>query len=195
MTDWLSIKNEYITTNTSQRELARKYNVSPSTLRDRAFREHWDDSRRAFANKSAQKIEEKAIEFQVDRVSKLLDLTDKLTEKIEQAIDELDIYMAKDKKKTRVVEYKDLSCPGKPTKEVIEENEVVTEVHTCIDRLGLQQVANALKSVKDIHVSFGVEEVQDTEDSGLMNALRECASGLFEDGDDSDFLPIEDDDE
>lgn len=39
--DWLSIKNEYVNTNTSYRKLAQKYGVNKDTIAKRAQSENW----------------------------------------------------------------------------------------------------------------------------------------------------------
>ena len=60
--DWIKIRNEYISSQISQRKLAEKYNISYSTLKDRSRREKWADSKKIVHCKIAAKTEQKTIE-------------------------------------------------------------------------------------------------------------------------------------
>ena len=73
-------------------------------------------------------------------------------EKIERAVDELDIQLFKKVNKTKVIEYNNEKRPDKPTKEIIEETETFEEISTIVDRSGLKAVADALKSIKEIQM-------------------------------------------
>lgn len=154
--DWLKVKNEYITGNISYRKLAEKHNVSFNTLKDRAVSEKWKAEKDRHHNKvtttTQQKMVEKTAEKEVDRLTRTVNLTDKLSEAVERAINEIDQYIVKNKKKTRVVEYKSKSAPGKPSKELIEEKEEIEVVPGMVDTLSLQQISSALKNIKDIQL-------------------------------------------
>lgn len=93
-TDWIKIKNEYINTNISQRMLAEKYRVSFNTLKHKANKEKWAAERKKQYNKITTKLQQKTAEkiasAEVDRISKVLELSDKLTMKIEKAIEQLE---------------------------------------------------------------------------------------------------------
>lgn len=72
MADWTEIRNEYVTSSVSQRELARKYNVSQASLNRRCKDQKWDESRESFRNAVIQKTEKAACDSQVDRVTQLI---------------------------------------------------------------------------------------------------------------------------
>lgn len=72
MADWVEIRNEYVTSSVSQRELARKHNVSQASLNRRCKAEKWDESRESFINAVIQKTEQAACDSQVDRVTQLI---------------------------------------------------------------------------------------------------------------------------
>ena len=154
MADWNAIRTEYITTATSYRKLAEKYGVSFCTLRDRAKRENWAEERKTQHDKvvteTAQAITDVVVKNEVKRVERLLSISDKLIDKIERAVAELDRAQVTNKTKTKVIEYKNGKRPDKPTKETITEKEEILAVASIIDRKGLQQVATALKAVWDI---------------------------------------------
>lgn len=187
--DWIKVRSEYLTTSISQRKLSEKYNIPWTTLRDRANKEKWNtqrkEKRETIRQKTEKIIEDKIVEFNVDRITRILNLSDKLADKIEQAIDELDSIVLRNRVKKREVEYKDETAIGKPTKEVIEENERIQIVKANIDRLGLQQVASALKSIKEINTAFSNNDDDKYDDDGLLDALMGCVDDM---DDDSDFL-------
>ena len=53
--DWDAIKQEYISTNISQRELAEKYGVSVSSLGKKCASEWWSGLRKKFRKKVEKK--------------------------------------------------------------------------------------------------------------------------------------------
>lgn len=191
--DWIAVKNEYINGNMGQRKLAEKYGISYNSLRARAEKEKWPELRkrqhRKISAKTAQKTAEQIAKQEANRVARIYAASDELMVRIEQAIRELDQAQVSYKKKTKTVEYKDKRAAGKPTKEVVKEEEELVPVPSIIDRKGLQQVAMALKAVWDIAESD--ESQEDMEDDGLMAALGASAKAVFESGDDSDMVPEE----
>ena len=70
--DWEEIRNEYVTTKTSCKNLAEKYGVSYSVIRKKCEKEKWNNMRRKSVAKVSQKTQEKIIEktaeLQADRV-------------------------------------------------------------------------------------------------------------------------------
>ncbi len=154
--DWKRIKAEYIAGGTSYRKLAEKYGVSFSTLRKVAAKEQWTELRNKAGAKRDTKIidsvSEKEAQKAIDKLARVSDLTDKLLDKLEQAIEELDIQLYKDVKKTKVIEYNNELRPDKPTKETIYEEEKVSEVKTIVDRSGLKAIASSLRDIKEIQM-------------------------------------------
>ena len=154
--DWKRIKAEYIAGGTSYRKLAEKYNVSFSTLRKVAAKEQWTELRNKAGairdTKIIDSVSEKEAQKAIDKLSRVSDLTDKLLDKLEQAIEELDIQLYKDVKKTKVIEYNNELRPDKPTKETIYEEEKVSEVKTIVDRSGLKAIASSLRDIKEIQM-------------------------------------------
>ena len=150
--DWKKIKAEYIAGGTSYRKLAEKYGVSFSTLRKVAAKENWTDLRNKCGTRSDTKIIEKLSEKSADKMSRVLDITDKLLDKLEQAIEELDIQLYKSVVKTKEIEYNHDLRPDKPTKEIIHEEEKVIEVKSIVDRSGLKAIASSLRDIKEIQM-------------------------------------------
>ena len=149
--DWNKLKQEYISGGISYRELAKKYDVSVSTLSKRAMVEKWAELKAAAAQESNRRIIKVVANRQRKRMERLQNITDQLLEKAEQAVKELDIQLYRNVEKTKIIEYKNHERPDKPTKETVHEEEKVTEIRTIIDRKGLQAIAAALKSIQEIH--------------------------------------------
>ena len=104
MTDWKKLRNEYINGNISYREMAEKYDVSYSAVKYHAHQEHWGEKKRKqapklekmLAEKTAEKITEQTANDYVNRRDRIFKLSDKLTEKIELAISQLDVFLTED---------------------------------------------------------------------------------------------------
>lgn len=150
MADWLQIKTEYITTDTSYRKLAEKYGVSRVQIGSVGKEEGWVELRRQHLAETMTKTLAADSEEKADRWARITTATDRLLEKIEQAITELDIQLIKHTEKTKTIEYNNPNRADKPTKEVIHEEEKVLEVSSIIDRVGLKQIASALRDIKEV---------------------------------------------
>ena len=150
MADWQAIKTEYITTDTSYRKLAQKYGVSTTQICNVGRDEKWVEQREQYLNKTVSKAIDKISSKKADKMARIDDLADKLLEKLEQAITELDLQLYKHTDKTKVIEYNNDLRPDKPTKETIHEEEKLLEAKSIVDRQGLKQIASALKDIKEV---------------------------------------------
>ena len=88
--DWNTIKQEYITEDTSYRKLAKKYGVSYSSIADKAGQEDWVKLREQWQAKALSKSLDAVIKSQTDRVRRLQTITDKILNKIEKSVDLMD---------------------------------------------------------------------------------------------------------
>ena len=151
--DWNTIRNEYISDESSSyRKLAKKYGVSLTAITKRSKEEDWIGQRKQLKDKTITKSIEKLSQKTADKLSRVSDLTDKLLDKLEQAIEELDIQLYKDVVKVKEIEYKNNKRPDKPTKEIIHEEEKVIECKTIVDRSGLKAIASSLRDIKEIQM-------------------------------------------
>jgi transposase-like protein len=194
--DWLAIRNDYINGGGSYRKLAEKYGVSFGTLRFRAEKENWPELKKEqlhrISIKTAQKTADAIVRKEVKRAERMMGIHDQLLDKLEQAVAELNMAQVTNKRKTKVIEYKNGRRPDKPTKETITENEEILAVSSIVDRKGLQQISVALKALWDISNEHDAnKDNDDVEDDGLLAALGANAASLFDDGDDSGMLPKE----
>lgn len=172
--DWNAIRNEYITDESSSyRKLAKKYGVSLTAITRHSKDEDWQGQRKQLKDKTITKSIEKLSEKTADKLSRVSDLTDKLLNKLEQAIEELDIQLYKDVVKTKVIEYNNELRPDKPTKETIHEEEKVIEVKTIVDRSGLKAIASSLRDIKEIQMLKS--ELDRQEQEARIDKLRKEA--------------------
>ena len=151
--DWNAIKTEYITDpSSSYRKLAEKHGISLGTLQKRAKKEKWVEERRQSGDRRVAKTVAAYESKQAKKFSRIQDITDKLLDKIEQAVDELDIQLIKDVVKTKTIEYNNERRPDKPTKETVHEKEKILEVKSIVDRAGINAIASALRSIKEVQM-------------------------------------------
>ena len=87
MADWLTIKTEYITTDTSYRKLAQKYGVSTKQICSVGKAENWVEERERYVNKTTAKTIEKISQQEANRAAKIHSVADKLLNKIEAMAD------------------------------------------------------------------------------------------------------------
>lgn len=154
--NWVKIRNEYINGNISYRKLADKHDVSFHVLKTIATKENWFEKRKEQREKICTKLEqktaEKIAEKEADRLTRISNITDKLIDEIEAAVNQLHLHLAKDKKKYKqtVINPK----TGEPVDVWAEEENPKTVVLDRIDMVGLRQITSALKDLKDIQLSM-----------------------------------------
>nr|DAZ12950.1 MAG TPA: Protein of unknown function (DUF1804) [Caudoviricetes sp.] len=176
MHEWKDIRNEYINGSISYRKLAEKHGISFNTLCNRAKKEEWVEKRKKQHDKINAKIEQKTVEkiaeIESSRIVRINAAADKLLAKLERATEELDTYLVKNKKKVRDIEYN--YEVGKPSKEIIAEDEEIAVVSGNIDRAGLKQLTAALKDLADISNSG---DEPDASEDRLADKLNEIFGG------------------
>jgi len=90
--DWQAIKTDYITDESSSyRKLAKKYGISYTSIGDRARKEDWASAREQFQSKTLSKTLSAISNGQARRAARLQTVADKLLDKIEDAVDNLDM--------------------------------------------------------------------------------------------------------
>ena len=88
--DWKRIKAEYIAGGTSYRKLAEKYGVPRTTLERKAKDEKWAELRRQAEGKAEAKIINAISDKKADIDDKYFRLVDKLLDKAEETIDDVE---------------------------------------------------------------------------------------------------------
>lgn len=173
MADWQAIKTEYITTDASYRKLAEKYGVSRVQIGNVGRDEGWVELRRQHLANTLTKTLNAAADQSAQRYTRIMDAADRLLEKIEKAIDELDITLATDVKKTKTIEYNNTHRPDKPTKEVVDEVTTIRQTETIIDRSGLKAISSALRDLKDVQMLRSELDKQEQE-ARIANLRRQA---------------------
>ena len=172
--DWTRIKTEYITTDkSSYRKLSEKYDIPLGTIYKRAKKENWVELKKQSYDKKVAKTVASVEKKQVEKLERILSITDKLLDKIEMAVEELDIQLCKKTEKVKEIEYNNYERPDKPTKETIHEEEKVIEIRTIIDRKGVQELSNAIKNLKEVQMLKS--ELDEEEQKARINKLRKDA--------------------
>lgn len=87
MADWSNIKTEYITTETSYRELSQKYGVHYTNIAKRASKEGWQQLRQQHTTRTQTKMVDAVERRKADRAARLMDVSDLLLEKVRKLID------------------------------------------------------------------------------------------------------------
>lgn len=83
-TNWLEVKERYITTNVSCKELASEFGVKESTVEGRCKREKWQEERADFVRKYTEKVKEGVADELVETYTKAIRLAkQELIEEIE----------------------------------------------------------------------------------------------------------------
>lgn len=178
--DWNQIKTEYITSDVSYRNLCEKYGVGRSSLGERASKEGWKRLRDEFRDKTVTKAVQKNGQLMIKRVKRIHAIADRLLEKIETAVDEIDLHYETNVTKTKTIEYNNDARPDKPTKEVVEEHIEVSEIRSVVDKAGLRQITAAMRDIMEIQ---GIRtELDREEQQARIESLRaqtaRAASGM-----------------
>ena len=87
MADWQAIKTEYITTDTSYRKLAQKYDIHYKVISDRGKDEKWVELRSQHRDKTLTKTLDKISQQEANRAARIYSVADKLLNKIEAMAD------------------------------------------------------------------------------------------------------------
>lgn len=161
--NWNKIRNEYINGNISYQKLAEKHNIPYQTLRDRAIKEKWfnkrKEQREKISIKTDEKSAEKLAEAEANRLIRISNAADKLLEKIELATEQLDLYLAKDKRKY-TQQVKDKKTGRTVYVDVEEEIPKSVKVEN-LNKGDLKKLASALKDLKDIQFTADEDKPQE----------------------------------
>lgn len=150
--DWKQLEKEFILSEYKSKSAFLKSKGIKATGNTNKQTKGWNDKKAKKEQKKGKKIVEKVIEKEAEKEAQKIvnvkDMANELLQKIAQANDELNMHLARNKKKTKTVEY-DYEC-NKPKKETIEEQEEIKSYVDIIDRKGLKELTSALKDLNDI---------------------------------------------
>jgi hypothetical protein len=84
------MRKEYVTGNESLTSLAEKHGISLQQVKNRSAKEKWSKQREAYRDAKTVKEIQATAENEIDRYKRMLSVTDKLLQKIEEQIDNFD---------------------------------------------------------------------------------------------------------
>lgn len=146
--EWEKIKTEYITSEISYRNMAEKYGIPYGRLQMRGKEEDWKAQRAEYKENLLKKSIDLICDEQAHKIAKAILIGDKILEKVEQSLDEIDIVL----------------CRTVTTKKGFEKDEEghVLETSTstedfekkkvAIDRQGLKQLSSILRDLREIGI-------------------------------------------
>ena len=175
MTDWIKIKNEYISTKISTRLLAEKHGISVSTLMKRSAAEGWGAEKKKQGSKIEAKVKQKTASQiasrEADRITRILALGDTLLTKAECAVAELgEKYIVK-RKETRI----ETDAQGKPI-EVDETMEIAKPGKSVIIPLHVKQLASAMKDLRDVALTGKTDQAAMDKVDKLLEEITHAAA-------------------
>lgn len=88
--DWLAIKTEYITTDISQRKLAKKYGLAVSTVARKSIDEGWVELRERYKSSVLSKTTERIANKEANKLARLAATADKALDVVVKAFDDPD---------------------------------------------------------------------------------------------------------
>ena len=150
--DWKQLEKEYILSDyKSVSDFLKSKNISRNGSTQKNTK-GWNEKKVNKELKKSEKVIEKVIEKESEKEAQQIvdikSIANDLALKIMQANSELNMHLARNKKKTKTVEY-DYKC-NKPSKETIDEVEEIKSYIDIIDRKGLKELTSALKDINDI---------------------------------------------
>lgn len=187
--DWLTIKNEYISTNITYQKLAEKYSVGYSLLTKKAVEEKWTIAKKDYSKKVAKKVQQKiekvAVKKEVDRLSKIMLISDELVKKINIAVGQLDLYNIVVKETCKTTDFKRRGN-SKVTIEKIKQIESIDIANGIIDRLGLKRIVSALKDITEVQSSIELSNRGDNKQNTAVDKLIATLGGRAVEGENDD---------
>lgn len=147
-TVWEQIRIEYISTDTSYRQLEKKYGVSYAKIQNRARRGDWLAEKAKFKSDRTNKSISLICEEQAEGIARAILIGDRMLDKIEQALNEIDRIIVKRSKMVKTVENVD----GHMAEVSRSEESYEVQEGYIVDRDGLKQLTVALKNLKEIGI-------------------------------------------
>lgn len=172
--DWTQLEKEYILSDyKTVADFLKSKNISRNGSTQKNTK-GWNEKKVNKELKKSEKVIEKVIEKESEneaqQIVDIKNIANDLAIKIMQANKELNMHLARNKAKTKIIEY-DYKC-NKPSKEIIEEKEEIKSFIDIIDRQGLKMLTSALKDLNEI---IGEDKESNKE---TLEKLDEVLKGL-----------------
>lgn len=152
--DWKQLEKEFILSNYKSVSSFLKSKDIKNNGTTRKYTSGWKEKKRQKEDekktKTIEKIIEKESENEAQQIVNIKSIANDLALKVIESSKELNMHLARNKKKTKTVEY-DYKT-NKPSKETINETEEIKSYIDIVDRQGLKMLASALKDLNEILV-------------------------------------------
>ena len=139
--DWNALKTEFITSDISASALAKKYSICPQTLYRHYQIERWNDARREYLGSVVEKCADKAAYIAAIKLSKELDIANKLSNILDDAVTD-------EKQFKRYI-----------TKEKTDDGAVITQ-EQIFEKIDMKSLGNAIKALSELEqikrVMYGI---------------------------------------
>lgn len=145
---WSQIETEYVTTGTSYRALGKKYGLPYSKVRNYGAEHNWVAKREQCQAKTVQKSIEIISDQQANQIAKALRIGNRILDKIEEALEDIDKVPIKTTVTKKTIERDDDGQAAEVTRTT--ENYELKKM--TVDKAGLRQLAATLKDLKEIKV-------------------------------------------
>ena len=166
--EWEEIKTEYVTTDISYRKLAQKYGMAYGRLQTRGFNEKWQEEREAYKENLFKKSVDLICDEQAHRIARAIRIGDKMLEKVEESLNEIDMMLCRSTETVRQYEEQDGH-----TVETTRTSETYDKKKVAIDRAGLKQLSAVLRDLREIGIFRS--ELDKKEQEARINKLRKDA--------------------
>lgn len=166
--EWEKIKAEYITTDISYRKLAEKYGMAYGRLQTRGFNEGWQEEREAYKKSLFKKSIDLICDEQAERIARAIRIGDKMLEKVEESLNEIDMMLCRSTENVKGIEERDGHAV-----EVTRSTETFDKKRVAIDRAGLKQLSAVLRDLREIGIFRS--ELDKKEQEARINKLRKDA--------------------
>lgn len=168
--DWKLIKGEYVTSDISLANIAKKYGVSASAVQKKSVKEKWAAEKRKqhkkAADKVAKKLNDKTVRKTVNDIERVCSAASKLIAKINRAIDEVD---RREKVTVRTTKIKAEGIDEKGQIQEIEKTERKTDIEVCKGLVDTKSIAEISKSLLNIkQVLAGTEQNENEKKVGII---------------------------
>jgi hypothetical protein len=139
--DWIAIRTDYVTTDTSYRKLCEKYGLSFTEVSRHGREENWREERRKYQEKAYSKTIEIMAKNQAKRAERLKTITDKILDKIEKVVDGMT--------ETDIQAYRQVTSALKDIKEIqmLKSDADMREQEARIANLNKQNTGDAPKTI------------------------------------------------
>ena len=173
MTDWNEVKSAYITESCSMKELATRFGLHPNSIGRRAAQEGWRELRKKHRQATFDRALDLMERSQAEKLARMEQVSGKLLDRVDEAIEQLDVQVLREVRKDRNILYENEQRPDKPTRETTVEQEFLSQEKIPVDRNGIKLLAAALKDIKDVQMLRTDTDIREQE-AKIGKLLGEC---------------------